>query len=172
MRSQRGISKSNAVTLLIVGIFVGIVVASLVLTYAPNGSVNSSSSTTDPIFVSTLTLISGSGSSVSLNKTCAGDTYLEIYVTNNSPNIFYLTNVTMSAYHSSAKGTVLIPLSNGCLPVSEGNPEVPQGADDVLIQTYPDVSVYPYSGWNVTVNFSNGQSLFQPDLLASPAAGD
>jgi hypothetical protein len=170
LRTRRsGFSKSNAVTLLIVGIFVGIVIAALVLTYAPSG--RTSTTTNDPISVSGLTLISGTGSSASLNKTCAGDTYLQIYVTNNSPNIYYLTNVTMIEYHTSKNSTALTPLSNGCLPVSESNPEVPQGANDVLIQTYPVASVPPYTGWNVTIIFSNGQSVFQPDLLSSPSAG-
>jgi hypothetical protein len=169
-----GLSKSNAVTLLIVGVFVGIVVVSLVVTYAPLGTSETTPTTTnDPITISGLTLTSGSASYESLNKTCGEYASLQISVTNDSPNIYYLSSVTIIEYHSSKNnGTVLTPASNGCLPVSETNPEVPQGADDVLIQTYPNVTVGFPSIWNVTINFSNGQSVFQPALTAQPYTGN
>lgn len=166
-----GLSKSNAITLLVVGVFVALVIVSLVLTYAP--SVTTATTPNDPISISALTLIAGSASSVSLNKTCGEYASLQIYVTNNSPNIYYLSNVTIMEYHASKNnGTTLTPVSNGCLPVSQTNPEVPQGADDVLIQTYPDITVVFPSIWNVTVNFSNGQNVFQAALAATPYTGD
>jgi hypothetical protein len=160
-------TKSSIITTVLVVIFVAIVIYGLVLTYLPTKQDNTS--TTETLYTSGLTLISGSASSISFNQTCLGDTYLQLYVTNNSPNIYYLTNVTITAFHSSAKNsTVLVPISNGCLPVYESRPEIPEGSDDILIQTYPAVSVPPYTGWNVTIEFSDGQNITQPNLQAEP----
>ena len=150
---------------MLVGLFVGLVVIGMLFVWV----FPSNTATGGGLSVSALTLISGSASSLSFNKTCAGDTYLEIYVSNSGSSSISLTNASITLYDSPhTQGVVLVPESSGCIPVWESNPTIPPNSDDILIQTYPDVPVPPYTGWNVTILFSNGEKLTQPDLAASP----
>jgi hypothetical protein len=151
-----------------VGGFVILVVVGLVISYI-GPLPKSSSNTKQSLYFSQISLISGSASSASLNMTCKGDSQLDIYVTNTSPNTIYMINVTISSSGHGANSAVLIPLSNGCLPVSEDNPAIQPGSNDLEIITYPSVLIHPYTSWNVTVDFSNGQKITQLSL-ASPLA--
>lgn len=168
IKGKQGISRSNLITSVVVGGFVILVISALVLTYLVNPPNQSTSSTAPSLYFSGITLISGSGSSNSLNTTCSGDSQLEVYVTNSSPNTIYMTNVTISASRLSTNATTLVPISNGCLPVSENNPPIQSGSDDLLILTYPSIPVPPYTNWNVTVDFSNGQRLTKSSLISEP----
>jgi hypothetical protein len=166
IRSKQGISRSNLITSLVVGGFVTLVVLGLVFAYVLIPSGHSASTTQKSLFFSGITLISGSASSSSLNKSCSGDSYLEVYVTNNSNNTIYMENVTMLASNPSNSGTSLVSLSNGCIVISEDPQAVEPGSIDQSILTYPNVPVPFLSNWNVTVYFSNGQNLTQTRLTA------
>jgi hypothetical protein len=168
IRIKQGVSQSNLITSIVVGGFVVLVVAGLVLAYLTPTPNESTSTTAQALFFSGLSLLSGSGSSNSLNATCSGDSQLELSVTNSAPNTIYMTNVTMSESHST-NATTLVPLSNGCIPVSENNPPIASGSNDFQILTYPSVPVPPYTSWNVTIYFSDGQTLSQLSI-SSPLA--
>jgi hypothetical protein len=160
---KTGISRSNLITTIIVGGFVILVIAGLVISFLPAPS-NSTTNRTQALYFSQISLISGSASSNSLNTTCKGDSQLEIYVTNSSPETIYLTNVTMVSSSLNMNGTTLVPLNNGCIPVSEDNPAIQGGSNDLEIVTYPSLNVQPYTRWNVTASFSNGQRISQLSL--------
>jgi hypothetical protein len=168
IKDKPGISKSNLITSVVVGGFVILVISGLALAYLVNPPNQGTSSTTQSLYFSGLALISGSGSSNSLNTTCSGDSNLDVYVTNSSPNTIYMTNVTISASRLSTNATTLVPLNNGCIPVSENNPAIQAGSNDLLIETYPSIAVPPYTNWNVTIDFSNGQRLTQSSLTSEP----
>jgi hypothetical protein len=168
IKAKKAISRSNLITSIVAGGFVILVVAGLVIAYlSPPAKSNSSS--TQSLYFSEITLISGSASSSSLNTTCSGDSQLDVYVTNSSPNTIYMTNITMGSSNHAANTTTLVPLSNGCVPVSEDNPAIESGSNDLEILTYPSVPVPPYTSWNVTIDFSNGQRVTQLSL-SSPLA--
>lgn len=169
LKSKLGISRSSAITAFVLVTFVGIVVVALVLTYIVPSiePVRSTSSSISGLYFAGLTLVSGGSSSSSFNKTCSGDAYLELYVSNLLTNPVNLTSITISS-SGIANATSLIALSNGCLPISDVEPTVQVGANDYLVQTYPDVPVPPYTTWNVTIEFSNGQTLVQAGLVAQP----
>jgi hypothetical protein len=168
IKNKQGVSKSNLITSVVVGGFVILVISALVLAYLVNPTVKNTSSTTPSLYFSGVVLISGSASSSSLNTTCSGDSQLEIYVTNSSPNTISMTNVIISASRLLTNATSLVPLSNGCVPVSEDNPPIQSGSNDLLILTYPSIPVPPYTNWNVTIDFSNGQRLSQSSLTSEP----
>jgi hypothetical protein len=168
LKSKKGISRSNAVTALVLVTFVGIVVVALVLTYVlPSIEPARTTTTSSGLYFAGLMLVSGASSSSSFNKTCLGDAYLELYVTNLSATPVNLTSVAISS-SGIVNATSLIALSNGCLPISEVEPTVQVGANDYLVQTYPNVPVAPYTIWNVTIEFSDGQTLVQRGLVAQP----
>ena len=145
-----------------------LVVAALVFTYVDNplNQRISTTTTTTSLYFSGIILISGSESSNSLNTTCSGDSQLDIYVTNTSPNTISMTNVTIFASGLSKNATTLVSLPNGCLPISEDPPAIQSGTNDLLIATYPNIAVPYLSHWNVIINFSNGQNLTQTNLIS------
>ena len=115
-------------------------------------------------------MISGTDSTNSFNASCSGDAYLELAVSNLTSNPISITNVTIFATRMQTNATALIPLSNGCIPVSEARPEISSGANQYLVVTYPNVPIPPFTQWNVTFVFSNGQTLTQNDLVSNPNA--
>ena len=147
------ISKSTALTSIIVAIFVIAVVAGLFLTYTSNTNNQPSFS------VSQITLQSGTASTSSLNKTCSGDSELDIYVSNTLSTTIYLKNVTIFGSSLSQNGTTLVTVSSGCLPVDESNPVIASGSNDFLIASYPDIPLPLGTLCNVEIEFSNGQNL-------------
>jgi hypothetical protein len=167
-KDKRAISRSSVITSGVVGGFVVLVIVGLVLGYllVPGGG--STTTSAGSLSFSGIILISGQSSASSLNSTCMGDSSLEIYVTNTSPNTIAMTNVTIFASRLSTNATTLVPLSNGCLPVSENNPQIQAGANDLGILTYPNVPIPPYENWNVIINFSDGQNLTQLGLTSEP----
>lgn len=168
IKDRRAISRSNLITSLLVGSFVVVVVVGLVLGYLVTPPNQSTSSSQSGLSFSGITLISGQASSNSLTTTCTGDAQLDVYVTNLSPSTITMTNVTIFASRLSTNATTLVPLSNGCLPVSESTPEIQSGANDLVILTYPNIPIPPYENWNVIISFSDGQNLTQLGLTSEP----
>ncbi len=167
-KDKQGISRSNLITSILVGGFVILVVAALVLAYLVNPPNNNTPSSVQSLYFSGIVLISGSASTSSLTTPCSGDSQLALYVTNSSPNTISMTNVTLFASRLSTNATTLVRLSNGCDPVSEDNPSIQPGSNDLSILTYPSIPVPPYTNWNVTIDFSNGQRLTQLSLTSQP----
>jgi hypothetical protein len=168
IEDRRAVSRSNLLTSIIVGGFVIVVIVGLVLGYLIVPTKGSTSSSVQELSFSGITLISGAASSNSLTATCMGDAQLEIFVTNISPNTIAMTNVTIFGPKLSTNATTLVPTSNSCLPVSENNPQIQSGANDLTILTYPSIPIPPYENWNLIIRFSDGQNLTQLSLTSEP----
>jgi hypothetical protein len=163
---RRSIS-SNLAVAIIVGTFVGVVIIGLAVAYAlPPGS--GGSGVFRGISISGLTLYSGPGSTSSLTHTCnVNEAQLQVYATNNSTSTIVLTNETLYGGSLSHNGTGLVPVSNGCLPISESGAAVDAGESDFVISSFPSVDLPLGSSCYVEIQFSNGQNFTQ--LLVAQA---
>jgi hypothetical protein len=159
-RQRKSISSNLAVGL-ILGVFVGLVVISLVVVYIlPSGS--SPASHFSGVSLSGITLYSGPGSTESYSQGCnVNEAQLEIYASNNSSSTVNLANVTFYGGSLSRNGTGLVPVSSGCLPISQSPAPVSSGSDDLAIDSYPSVPMPLGTSCNVLLNFNNGQNFTQ-----------
>lgn len=165
---SRSIS-SNLATTIIVGIFVGLVIVGMLVAYIfpPSGSAQNSGGF-QGISLSEIILYSGPGSVNSYNQTCnVNEAQLQVYATNNSTANITLTNETFWGGSLGHNATGLVPVSNGCLPISQSGASIGPGVDDLVIESYPSTNLQLATSCYVDVQFSNGQNFTQ--LLVAQA---
>jgi hypothetical protein len=167
MKTARGSISSNLATALILGVFVGLVIVGLVFAYAFPGRSNVSGFS--GITLSQVILYSGNQSSYSLTQTCNGDSELQITLLNNSTNTIDITNITLYGGSLSRNYTVLVPVSNGCVPVSQSDPAIAPDASDYVV-LYPSVSfpLFPPVSCLADISFSDGQNFTGIGLIPGP----
>ena len=152
LNKKRSALSSNLITAVVVGGFVGVVVMALVwVNFVP------AVPTANQLNFQELALFGGSQSTISLNSTCIGDAQLEVNVQNLTPNPVQIQNVTIWG-SGITNATVLVVVSNSCLPLSESNPAVPTGGSYQLVG-YVTAPLRYTSLYNYYIGFSNGQSL-------------
>ncbi len=166
-RDGRAVS-SNLATALILSLFVGLVVIGLTFAYvlpSMQGQAQGSSGIT----LSDIVLYSGTASFVSYNQTCGNgqnrDAELQIYLANNSNKTVDITNISLYAGSPIQNGTALIPISNGCVPVSQTAPPIPADQNDFEVDSYPNIQLPITTECKIVVQFSNGQ-IFNETVLA------
>lgn len=158
---KKGALSSNLVVGLILVAFVGLVIFGLVEAYVLPPPPASSSGFSG-ISVSELILYSGPGSKLSYTQSCdVNEAQLQAYVTNNSTSTINLTNETFYGGYLTQNATALVPVSSGCLPISQSVASISAGQDDLVISSYPDVNLPLGSSCYVNIQFSNGQILTQ-----------
>jgi hypothetical protein len=160
LAARKSIS-SNLATGLILGIFVGLVIIALVIVYALPPS-STSPSGFSGISLSEIILYSGPGSAISYSQGCNfNEAQLQVYATNNSTLTINLTNETLFGGSLSHNATALVPVSSGCLPISQSEAPIAAGDHDLVVSSYPNVDLPLGSNCYVRIEFSNGQNFTQ-----------
>ena len=156
---------------LIIGTFVGVVVLGLVIVnlgYVFFPSTTTTNSQSPAISLSGITLYSGSPSTVSYNSTCQGDAIIQVYMTNNSPNILHITNATIYGSAVPHNGSALLSVSsNSCLPLSQADLAL-QPDSQYILNGYLNIPLALGTTCNFQIVYDNGQS-FTQILIAQDA---
>lgn len=153
-RNHRKAISSNLLVGLIVGLFVGAVVIALVIV-----NVFPSQQSTQLSFQG-FSLFSGSPSVQSYSTKCQGDAIFEFNVINPSQNSIQVVNVVISGSTLSRNASTLVIVSNGCLPISQGNPVIPPNSNYQFVG-YVDTPLQFGTTYNCLIELGNGQNVTQ-----------
>jgi hypothetical protein len=147
---------------------VGLVIIGLVFAYlvpAPAGSQGFTG-----IYLEQVILYGGNASVYSFSQPCSGDSQLDITLLNNSTSTISMTNITLYGGRLSENSTVLVPISNGCLPVAQNNPPIsPSSSTELMLYPAADFPLFPLPrNCNAEIQFSNGQNFSVTGLVPGP----
>ncbi|MDG7000877.1 MAG: hypothetical protein JRN15_17425 [Nitrososphaerota archaeon] len=151
---RRKAISSNLLVGLIVGLFVGAVVIALVVV-----NVFPMQQSTELSFQG-FSLLSGSSSVQSYSSKCQGDAMFEFNVINPSQNSIQIESIVISGSTLQRNASVLVVVSNGCLPLSQGKPEIPPSSNYQFVG-YLDTPLQFGATFNCLIELGNGQSLSQ-----------
>lgn len=153
LEGKRAIS-SNILVGLIVGLFVGaVVVALVVVNLFPSQQSNELS-------FQGFSLFSGSSSVQSYTSKCQGDAIFEFNVINPSQSSVKVLNIVISGSTLQHNASTLVVVSNGCLPLSQGNPLIPPDTNYQFVG-YVDTPLQFGATYSCLIELGNGQNLTQ-----------
>ncbi len=149
------------------GIFVGLVIIGLVFAYVIPSPAGSQGFT--GITLTQVLLYGGNASVDSLTQPCSGDSQLDITLLNNSTSTITMTNITLYGGSLPKNSTVLVPVSNGCLPVAQSDPPIASESSTQLT-LYPaaDFPLFPPRDCIAEIQFSDGQNFSGIGLVPGP----
>ncbi len=94
---------------------------------------------------------------MTLATNCTGDATLVIHGDNLGNRTVHISNIMIFGGSLTKNSTTLVSISNACLSLSDGNPEIPPQSFFSFVG-YVNSSLVPETKYEYQVRFDNGQN--------------